>query len=148
MFHNVKNLLKQFTRPDEKWKLTLLQEWHTIIGPLHVKVSIVKIDHDSITLGVIDSCWMQELQAFSSLLLNSINETLDQPRIKRIRFKKAKVAQRSPRELTPAQTTVNKTVVMTPSEEQALTRVQNTELQEVLHTFRARCVRMNSTWKN
>ena len=146
MTQSVKNLLSRFIQPTENWKITLLSQWRTIIGTLHDKVHIEKIERDTVTLGVIDSCWMHELQAFSSMILTSINQTLDQPRIKKIRFKKARLVKVSHKTEYQAPV-VRATRELTSPERQALTGVQDKELQEALRKFRARCVQVTSTWK-
>jgi len=83
----LKELLHTLIHPEKNWKTNLLYQWHDIIGSLHSKVRIEKIYDDTLILGVFHSCWMQELYLLSPLLIKTINEKLDQPHIKQIRFK-------------------------------------------------------------
>ena len=87
MATNLKELLNTLINPSNNWKTDLLYRWKDIIGPLHSKVRIEKIHNDILVLGVFHSCWMQELYLLSPLLITTINEKLDQPYIKQIRFK-------------------------------------------------------------
>src|SRR5579872_5324196 len=83
----LKDILQSLIHPEKNWKTDLLYKWNEIIGPLHTKVRIEKILDDTLILGVFHSCWMQELYLLSPLLIKTINEKLDQPYIKQIRFK-------------------------------------------------------------
>jgi hypothetical protein len=83
----LKDVLYTFINPEKSWKTDLLYKWNDIIGPLHSKVRIEKIYDNTLILGVFHSCWMQELYLLSPLLIKTINEKLDQPYIKEIRFK-------------------------------------------------------------
>src|SRR5579864_8895240 len=43
MPHSLKNLVETLINPDKNWKITLLYKWQDIIGGLHKKVQIEKI---------------------------------------------------------------------------------------------------------
>lgn len=86
---NVKNILNSLLQPSdqkEAWKINLIKNWPTIIGSLHEKVSLQKINATSVVLGVYDSSWIQELYLLSKLILKKINNHLDRPRIETLRF--------------------------------------------------------------
>src|SRR5437762_7574752 len=83
----LKDVLHAVINPEKNWKTDLLYKWNEIVGPLHNKVRIEKIHDDTLILGVFHSCWMQELYLLSPLLIKTINEKLDQPYIKQLRFK-------------------------------------------------------------
>src|SRR5438105_15060368 len=87
MAANLKELLQTLINPHKNWKTDLLYRWKDITGSLYSKVRIERIHDDTLILGVFHSCWMQELYLLSPLLLKTINEKLDQPHIKQIRFK-------------------------------------------------------------
>lgn len=87
MTKEIKNVLSLILANHANWKIHLLNNWSTILGPLSSKVYLEKIQEDTLILGVQDSCWLQELYLLSGMLIKTINQTLDQPRIKHLRFK-------------------------------------------------------------
>jgi len=86
----IKNILDSFLKTNNSWKAQLLQDWPKIIGKLQDKVSIEKVQDSTLVLSVADACWLQELYLLSPVLLKTINQKLDRPRIKRLRFKQAR----------------------------------------------------------
>jgi len=139
MAHDIKNLVHTILRTDTNWKLQLLRDWPTIMGNLGTKVHLEKIYKDTLVLGVADSCWMQELYMLSHILLNRINQKLDRPRIKKLRFKtvgaqpptKQPKNTRKKRNLTSVQ--------LNPTERRALKKIQDPQLCEALEKFLIRC---------
>jgi hypothetical protein len=71
------------------WKAHLLQNWPAVVGSLASKMMIHKIYEDSITLGVYELCWMQELYILSPMIQKNINEFLGVQQIKTVRFRAA-----------------------------------------------------------
>jgi hypothetical protein len=134
----IKELLHAIIRPDKDWKTFLLYQWDTIVGSLHDKVRIEKIYDDTIILGVFHSCWIQELYILSPLLLKTINEKLDQPYIKQIRFKqisKKKIVTHKQRNAAVQK----KEVQLTKKDELSLAKVTDPALRDALKAFRMRC---------
>jgi hypothetical protein len=72
---------------EHSWKLLLFQNWENIIGNLKDKVIIDQIKDDILYLGVTHPVWAQELHMLAPMLKVKVNASLDQPRIKSIRFK-------------------------------------------------------------
>jgi predicted nucleic acid-binding Zn ribbon protein len=139
MAADLKNLLQTLINPQNNWKTDLLYRWHDIIGSLHSKVRIEKIHDDVLILGVSHSCWMQELYLLSPLLLKTINEKLDQPYIKQIRFKQmGSVPQRKNVRISTA-TKKKKDVTLTKQDERTLAQIADPALRDVLRAFRIRC---------
>lgn len=133
----IKDLLPLLLKTDN-WKLTLLNQWHLIFGPLSTKVHLEKIQEDTLVLGVQDSCWLQELYLLSPLLLKTINETLDQPRIKQLRFKTIGTKkQTSVKSLQKAFT--KKEVILSQKERDALKQIADPQLEHALRNFLIRC---------
>lgn len=124
--------------------MQLLKQWPAIVGNLSNKVYIEKIDDGILTLGVIDSCWLQELYLFSPLLLNTINQTLDQPYIKQLRFKTAGQKPPSHKKKGFGASCPIKQVRLTPAERYALEQISNLELRKALEAFCIRCHRERS----
>jgi hypothetical protein len=97
----LKDILHTIINPEQNWKTDLLYKWNDIIGPLHSKVRIEKVYENTLILGVFNSCWMQELYLLAPLLIKTINEKLDQPYIKEIRFKHIGIKKQKTIKITP-----------------------------------------------
>jgi len=91
MKHIEQALSSLFKKPHDNqfWKVNLLQNWSNIVGNMASKVMIHKIYKDSITLGVYELCWMQELYILSPMIQKKINDFLGKHQIKTIRFRSA-----------------------------------------------------------
>lgn len=134
----LKDLLSSIIRPDNNWKTELLNKWQDIIGSLYSKVRIEKIYDDTLVLGVFHSCWMQELYLLSPLLIKTINEKLDQPHIKQLRFKHIG-SKKETKKTVPPRTIIKKEVVLTKKEENTLTKIADPALRNAIKAFRIRC---------
>jgi hypothetical protein len=138
---NVKNILDSLLQPSihhEAWKLNLIKNWPTIIGSLHEKVSLQKIQATSVVLGVHDSSWIQELYLLSKLILKKINSHLDSPRILTLRFQcieKKEIIQKK-----IVQRPVQKIINLKPQEFQALEKINDPQLSAALQGFLQRCL--------
>ncbi len=120
--------------------MTLLSQWSAILGSLTTKVRLEKIQDDTLTLGVYDACWMQELYLLSPLLITTINQNLDQPRIKHLRFKRS-VAKKDANTLgiTARTEPPNVPLELTASTKKALAIIKDPQLSLALHNFLIRC---------
>lgn len=144
MVHDIKSLLDSLLSNQNDWKMQLLSNWPKIMGNLSSKVSIEKINDDSIILAVVDSCWLQELYMMSSMLLKRINEKLDQPRIKQLRFKTAGRVQSKAKTTGAVQERKHRAPrALTSNEEQALDAIKDIELQKALKNFLNKCDQEN-----
>lgn len=140
MAKHIKTFLSNLITPKDNWKVTLLYNWRSIIGNLHKKVTIEKIYNDSIVLGVQNSCWMQELYMLSPLLIKIINEKLDRPRIKQVRFKHT--GRKNDKQKQKKQSTFEshkKHVSLSSAEKKALEHITDPNLRNALQAFRIRC---------
>ncbi len=136
---HIKSILHTLVSPHNSWKHQLLQNWHTIFGNLSTKITLEKIYDNTLVLGVLDSCWMQELYLLSPLLLNKINENLDQPYIKQVRFKQTGIKKEN-KKLTMQRTAISKKQFsLSPIEERALKKINDPQLRNALKAFRIRC---------
>ena len=136
----LKNLLHTIINPEKSWKTSLLYNWHDIMGDLHTKVHIEKIYDDTLVLGVFHSSWMQELHILSPLIIKTINEKLEHPYIKQIRFKQILIKKKIPKK-TKVEMVYKKDVSLNQREESTLTKVTDPALREALKAFRIRCYR-------
>ncbi|MGB8367130.1 MAG: DciA family protein [Candidatus Babeliales bacterium] len=139
MAQHIKTFLYTLVSSENSWKHQLLQNWHTIFGNLSTKITLEKVYDNILVLGVLDSCWMQELYLLSPLLLNKINENLDQPYVKQVRFKQAGI-KRDKKQLTTQKKIIHKKqFYLSPIEERALKKINDPQLRNVLKAFRMRC---------
>jgi hypothetical protein len=142
MVKKISTLLHPFLTPSENWKFTLLHEWDTIVGTLQGKVYVEKILNDILVLGVYDSCWMQELYLLSPLLLEKINRTLDQPRIKQLRFKKIAAKKgNAVLEKLEQHYEAKSNFTISGTEQKTLNTITDPQLRELLKQFLVRCHR-------
>lgn len=139
MTKEIKNVLSLILANHANWKIHLLNNWSTILGPLSSKVYIEKIQEDTLILGVQDSCWLQELYLLSGMLIKTINQTLDQPRIKHLRFKTIGIKKEKQRNKTTNKARCNEPVSLSAHEYQALQNINDSELQQALKNFLVRC---------
>jgi hypothetical protein len=139
MASHLKHFLQQVLAPRDDWKVSLLINWPNIVGTLHERMTLEKIEEDILIIGVYDSCWMQELYLLSSMLLATINQKLDQPRIKQLRFKKASIKRTQDTIKQCASVQEAKKIIISPSEEKALITIEDPGLQAVLKGYLIRC---------
>ena len=142
MTRALKDLLSKTFLTKGQWKYQLLQNWDTIIGPLCTKVRIEKILNDMVVLGVHNSCWLQELYLLSPLLMKTINQNLDKPRIKKIRFKKIGIhPQSSIKKQKQTVQNIKKPQEMQLTQKQkcALEKINDLQLRDALKLFLKRC---------
>ncbi len=136
----LKDLVPTIFNQKNRWKFNLLNNWHAIVGNLHTKVHIEKIYDTILVLGVNDSCWMQELYLLSSVLIKTINEKLDRPRIKQVRFKK--IGERTTvgekKNVTQRRIKPRK-IILTAIELKALKKIHDPQLSSALKDFLIRC---------
>jgi CRISPR/Cas system endoribonuclease Cas6 (RAMP superfamily) len=140
MTFSLKDLLLTIICPKKNWKIFLLYNWNEIIGALHTKVRIEKIYDDTLILSVFHSSWMQELYLLSPLIIKTINEKLEQPYIKQIRFKQSSIKKKRS-EKQKNEMFYKKNVQLTKKEEYILTKITDPTLREALKAFRIRCYR-------
>ena len=145
MAQTLKQLTSSLFKKKSNWKITLLKEWPSIVGKLTDKVTLEKITGHTLTLGVRDACWLHELNLLSPVLLHHINQRLDQPHVKTIRFrrigiKQIGIKQRKEIQHVQVQRSIKaRHIEVTNAEKCALNSIQNQELQKALHQFLVRC---------
>lgn len=140
----LKNLLHNFLshKTEHPWKVNLLSQWGSIVGNLSSKVMIEKIYEDTIVLGVYESCWMQELYLLSPLLIANINSNLDQPRIKKLRFKLVQqYAEKKDAVIQTKHVIPKNNRALNMHEEKALSTIQDPALREALKNYLFRCAK-------
>ncbi len=137
----IKKILDTLLSNQDNWQLQLLSHWPTIIGSMKSNVQILKIYEDTLVIGVLDSCWLQELYLLTPLLLRQINEKLDKPRIKNLRFKALGIKEKTTRKNTGNRTCSIKQVHLSLQEKQHLASIKDEQLREALQHYLYRCQR-------
>lgn len=134
---------------EHQWKYELLRNWRNIFGSMSDKVFLERINNDILVLAVNDACWMQELYTLSPLLITSINQVLDKPYIKQLRFKRAGIR---PKKLYPAQErpahVPRSSIVLSAREEKALSAIKDLQLAKAMKDFLIRCHCEQETYKD
>ena len=143
MAQSVKNILDAYFSSQENWKIQLLKNWDTIIGKLKDHVCLEKVYDDTVVLGVYNSHWMQELYLLSNVILKTINDALDKPRIKKIRFKHIETKKKKieKKEIKSVQSDVQISMIVSRKELVALEKISDEQLRSVLYDFLMRCYR-------
>lgn len=134
----IKDVLQNIAYIRDHWKIDLLKNWPSVIGALHIRVTLEKIDDTAVTIGVGDACWLQELYMLSSQLCARINQHLDKPRIQKIYFRKIDGAPTAHKKRSLCKmevATINYQVHFSPKERAALNKITDRELQEALKKF-------------
>ena len=142
MAENIKNVLHSVFSKQNNWKIKLLQNWPQIMGKLKHKVRLEKINHDSLVLGVYDSCWLQELYLLSPILLKKINQKLENKTFKKLHFKQVgiKKNKKTKKGLIKEEIIHTKTK-LTQHEEKTLQKIKDPDLSEALKNFLLKCHR-------
>ena len=139
----IKAFLSHFLKATQNsWKLALIKKWESIMGTLAQHITIEKIYDDTIILGVYDSCWMQEMHILSSTILETINQNLDQPRLKQVRFKLvARSTAKKQKEKAVYVQKKERPVIFADHEKKALNAISDHALRKTLEAFLVRCHR-------
>jgi len=138
---HIKDCLPNITvsNHSRNWKFQLMNQWATIMGSLVSKVSIYKIYNDSITLGVSESGWMQELYLLSNLIKQKINAILDKPRIETIRFQYVTNRRNIKTNTITTEEKAAAERLLTAHEKKALEKITDPELSQALARLLQKC---------
>jgi hypothetical protein len=136
----IKELIEHFlTHNTSDWQLRLMRQWPDMVGNLHTKMSLEKIEGSVLKIGVYDSHWIPELFMLTPTMVRAINHKLGGTYIASMRFslkeKKQKSAQRP---VTPS--IVYRKVVLTTQQQQMLTTIKDDDLRSALKEYLIRCL--------
>lgn len=137
----IKTILNTVLSQHNNWQLQLLDNWPSIVGHIKTKVQLLKMYEDTLVIGVQDSCWLQELYLLTPLLLQTINQKLDRPRIKKLRFKAVGVTDTKIKKKTPITRASVAPVQLSVQEQQMLASIKDGQLRAVLKDYLVRCYR-------
>lgn len=138
----IQALLEKITFSEEyQWKWHLLKNWNIIVGDLSQRIRLERIqDETTLIIGVYNSAWIQELYFLSHIIIKTINQQLDIPRIKTLRFKYSPIA-KVEKKTTSKTYPLAVTVQLNNDEKSALIKIRDPELQQSLEDFLIRCHR-------
>ncbi len=141
MFKSLKTVLAATIGQPQCWKRKLLAEWPTIVGTLHSRMNLEKVYDDTLIIGVYDSSWLNELYLLSHVLIKTINQALEKPYIKKVRFKHVVPLPSSAGKKIPEKKEAPTRVKITLNsyEAQALLKIKDEEMRTALHLFLSRC---------
>lgn len=146
MSKQLKDLVHQLIPQEFQWKIGLLQNWKTIIGPLHDKVAIHAIQERSLILEVSHPAWAQELLHLTPLIKQRINSALNNTHIQEIRFKVTMPRAFHPKKNNYRQAFISllkkkpqTSYTLSNREECALTSLKNEELKDAMRAFLVAC---------
>jgi hypothetical protein len=132
-------ILDQLFKQYGDWKIYLMANWPHIIGNLKNHVTLEKVVNDTVILGVNDSTWMQELYMLSPVLINKINQALDKPHIKYVRFRLQTKKKTCTRQQTKQLHTTMQRHTLNYREKKALGKITDHELCDALENFLNKC---------
>lgn len=144
MAQSVKTILDELLANHNNWQLQLLNQWPSIVGSIKTRVHLLKIDTDTLTIGVQDSCWLQELYLLSPLLIGTINQKLDQPRIKHLRFKALGTPITKNEQKNKKTVRILPKVTLNSKEQETLAQIKDEQLRNALKNYLIRCHQENS----
>lgn len=109
------------------------------MGKLSEHVCLVHVNNNTVTIGAYEPSWLQELYLLTPVLLATINEHLDAPRITHLRFKAVARKQTIQPNIVPQIHKEDKTITLSPKELAALETITDEQLRSVLKAFRIKC---------
>ena len=66
----IKSMLDRFLNKDNDWRMRVVKNWPKIMGKLHDKVSVEKVERKTLFLVTYDSCWLTELHMLSRFIIS------------------------------------------------------------------------------
>jgi hypothetical protein len=134
-------LEKIVTSEKNQWKWYLLKNWNTIVGDLSQRMRLERIqDENTLLIGVYNSAWIQELYFLSHIIIRTINQHLDTPRIKNLRFKYSPAIV-SYKKIIPKHSPPPIAVTLSTREKAALAHMSDPDLRKAVEDFLVRCYR-------
>lgn len=136
----IKDIVPSLLNTQEEWQVALLKQWDSLVGSLKTRIRLEKIQEDTLIIGVYEVHWMQELYILSSVLIDSINQFLGEPRVKKLRFKLVEERKsRSKKKVDYKPLKKISDVVLTQEQAKALKGIEDTQLKDALVQFWGRC---------
>ena len=135
----LKNFLDPYLVAQDDWRFFLLTNWSSIVGNLHTKMRLEKIQDDMLVIGVYNMHWMHELFMLSRSIIKTINAKLDQPYVTKVRFVIAEPREKQKAKKIMKTSIPERSYTLSQRERKVLDGIKDTELQEALKNFLVRC---------
>lgn len=148
MDKKVTSFLQNIFPDDVKWKVRLLDNWHSIIGPMGTKVMLLQIREPMLILGVSHPAWVQELHLLKTTIQHTINSFLGKEYIKNIHFQVVPPSKTTALPKSPSLVRKKSFVEhrsLTHQEEEALQNVNDNDLRDALRRYLAYCKPINKS---
>lgn len=139
MAQPVKTILDELLSRQNNWQLQLLNQWPSIVQAIKTRVHLLKIEPEILTIGVQDSCWLQELYLLSPLLIATINQKLDEPRIKQLRFKALGTQKEKQTKEKSNYSRPKRVIALSIKEQATLAQIADEQLRLALKNYLIRC---------
>lgn len=148
MTRKIPSLLENLYSDELKWKITLLENWHSIMGSMGTRIVLLSINESTLVLGVIHPAWAQELHLMKTTIQHNINTFLGKEYIKNIQFQVAKPLRKTPQPLSSGpRRPVIQHRSLTSREESVLEKVSDDGLKNALRRYLAFCAVSDNTKK-
>lgn len=140
----VKKVLTHLFDDDIAWKVRLLDNWNSIIGPMGTTIILLHIRDSMVILGVLHPAWVQELHHLRSTIVDSINKFLGKEYIKNIQFQVVAKKKTPDTPLRGFQQVKSKKIevehrALTFNEEQSLEAIKDEGLRDALRHYLVYC---------
>jgi hypothetical protein len=124
------------------WRFTLLKNWQTVIGPLHIHMRLERIENDTLIIGVYDVHWMHELYMLTRTIIRTVNQGLGGSHVRHLRFKLVERGQDKSRKKNTSNLSGSASHIrsLTPREQTTLERIKDPQLKELLYAFLLRAL--------
>lgn len=139
MAQDFASILQKLLNERINWQHQVIADWAQIIGPMHQRVRVEKIENDILILGVFDAAWMHELSMLTDVLKDKINRFLGAPYIKSVRLRRVAPHQRTKRTVNAAPKRSLPPKPLSIHEQTSLRAIRDPELKKTLVAFRDRC---------
>lgn len=146
MTQHILTALSKALPPQHFWKVRLLQQWPTIIGKLHDKVSLYKVEESFVVLQVKHASLAHELLFLTEMLKEKINAVIGCPRIKSIHFRTQQATKKEPQRNRSSRNPLNNKPAppLNTGEKRVLEGVENEDLRDALSAFYRTCKKRTS----
>lgn len=146
MAQHIISVLNKVLPQEQAWKMKILRNWESILGPLSRKVVLQRIDDHAVILAVTHPSLAQELLMLSDLIREKINAAIGHEMIRTIHFRTT-TARRSEQQqqATVKPYTPAPKPALSSAEQKHLAVIEGKELREALAAFYATCKERTST---
>jgi Dna[CI] antecedent, DciA len=124
---------------EENWHVKLMRSWPDMVGDLHTKMALEKIEGSILKIGVYDSHWMHELFMLSPTIVRTINSKLGGNLVSALRFGLREKRQRKER-APKASLMHQKKILLSSQQLHILEAVTDSELRVLLKNYLIRCL--------